>query len=372
MIKTIATCFAVLLIFSQQAISVSAQESGSEVDAARKAFQLASKALEEFNSKHSRTFEGGRVPIHYLDWADEGTPLVLLHGTYSSAHDFVRFAPKLIEAGYRPISVDWYGHGKTPIPEPVDEVSVQDFAKNLNLLFDSLGIEKAVIAGHSRGGVLAGKFFKDHPERVSGLVLIDGGSTCAAKYFSSLGEKGLGEWMDLAFDKNGEPTVPTFASLEELFIATWERFGKPEELTEMYDVISQSAKNDQGRWTRRRQDLLQWLGQDTRDNTFNGMLNPEEAPLFFGTTVLFEPLETFAELDVPVLILDADGSNERYRDFTPAEENEQLQQLHPELITHIKMPAGHFLHRAMPVEFVDHLWDFRKLVDSTIVERAIK
>lgn len=357
--RFLAWTTAVLIVaFQSSPVSGQDQNPGGDADDAHWAFQEATRALDNFNTKHSRFFRGARVPIHYLEWTEKGTPLVFLHGTYSTAHDLVRFAPKLIEAGYRPISVDWYGHGKTPIP--TEPVSGRDFAKDLKLLLDALEIEKTVMVGHSRGGVLAGEFYRMHPKRVSGMVLIDGGSTCIGKYFANLGRKGLGEWLNSAFDDEGKPLAPSFTSLEELFCATWERFGKPDDAAEMFDVLSQSSKNDAGRWTRWRQTLREWLKQDNRDNTINGMLTPAEAPLFFGSTLLFEPTKAFAKLDVPMLILDATGGSAQYRDATPTEENERLQKLHPDLITHVKMPTGHYLHREKPDEFIGHLHKFRK------------
>ena len=128
----------------------------------------------------------------------------------------------------------------------------------------------------------------------------------------------------------------------------------------MFDILSQSAKTDTGRWTQWRQSLRQWLKQDSLENTFRGMARPSEGPMFFRSTVLFDPIEAFANLDVPVLILDAAGRDDKYRDTTPIGENERLQKLHPTLIQHRQLPTGHFVHREAPADFVTALVLFQK------------
>lgn len=317
-------------------------------------FRQAIQELEQFNIGHSRVFADGIVPIHYLDWQADGIPLILLHGTYSTAHDFARFAPQMIEEGFRPISIDWYGHGKTPIPET--PVTASDFSGDLNKLMSALGIDQAIICGHSRGGALATQFYQSFPNRVLGLVLVDGGSTQFAEYFTSLGEQGIRDWMRAGFDQEtGEPLAPTYDSKEELFAATWKRFGKPTDLKEMFDVLSQAGQTSEGRWTRWKPSLRKWLAQDSFKNTMNGMLHPENAPPFFSSTVVLDPLVAFKSLRVPVVILDATGSDKNYRDTTPTEHNVRLKQLHPKLVEHIQVPVGHFVHRAKPALFLSEL-----------------
>jgi pimeloyl-ACP methyl ester carboxylesterase len=48
-------------------------------------------------------------------------------------------------------------------------------------VLDSAGLERAVILGHSAGGVVAMQFALDHPERCAGLVLVGTASECNAK-----------------------------------------------------------------------------------------------------------------------------------------------------------------------------------------------
>jgi pimeloyl-ACP methyl ester carboxylesterase len=44
-------------------------------------------------------------------------------------------------------------------------------------VLDHLGVQRAVLAGHSMGGFLAARIAAEHPERIASLVLVDGGVT---------------------------------------------------------------------------------------------------------------------------------------------------------------------------------------------------
>jgi pimeloyl-ACP methyl ester carboxylesterase len=46
---------------------------------------------------------------------------------------------------------------------------------DLLAVLDQLGVERALVAGHSMGAFVAARLAADHPRRTSGLVLVDGG-----------------------------------------------------------------------------------------------------------------------------------------------------------------------------------------------------
>lgn len=119
-----------------------------------------------------RFVSANSLRFHCLDWGGQGDWLVLLHGLASQAHIWDLVAPKLIDS-FRVIALDQRGHGLTDKPD----VSY-DFASithDLDAVLDVLRIDRAVLIGHSWGGNVALQYAVDHPHRVSGLVLIDGG-----------------------------------------------------------------------------------------------------------------------------------------------------------------------------------------------------
>ena len=110
--------------------------------------------------------------IRYFDWGGDGPPVLALHGLASSAHWYDLLAPQLRER-FRIIAPDQRGHGRTTqAPEGYDCPSIAADAVGL---LDALGIEEAILFGHSWGANV-GVATADHfPDRFRALVLIDGG-----------------------------------------------------------------------------------------------------------------------------------------------------------------------------------------------------
>jgi len=77
-------------------------------------------------------------------------------------HQFSTFAEK-----FKVIRYDRRGYGKSPMPE-----KKYSNVKDLNSVFNSLKIEKAILIGMSAGGGLAIDFTLAYPEKVSALMLV--------------------------------------------------------------------------------------------------------------------------------------------------------------------------------------------------------
>ena len=114
----------------------------------------------------------GELRIRYLDWGGNGSPVLALHGLASSSHWDERVAARL-SPGYRIIAPDQRGHGRTTqAPSGYDW---QTMAQDLVGLLDHLGLDRVAVLGHSWGGHVATNLAARFPQRVSRLVLIDGG-----------------------------------------------------------------------------------------------------------------------------------------------------------------------------------------------------
>ena len=114
--------------------------------------------------------------MRYLDWGAQAgqasTPVLALHGLASSAHWYDIIAPMLRDR-YRIIAPDQRGHGQTT--QANDGYGWHSVASDAVGLLDLLGIEKAIVFGHSWGGNVAVGTAAHYPERVAALVMIDGG-----------------------------------------------------------------------------------------------------------------------------------------------------------------------------------------------------
>jgi pimeloyl-ACP methyl ester carboxylesterase len=108
--------------------------------------------------------------LAYIDTGDRsGPPVVLIHGYTDNARDWVPMLPYLSKH-YRLILVDIRGHGQSSKPECC--YSRLDFAYDIKLLLDGLGVRKADIVGHSLGSIIAQTFAEYWPERTAHVVLI--------------------------------------------------------------------------------------------------------------------------------------------------------------------------------------------------------
>ena len=98
-----------------------------------------------------------------------GTPLVLLHGYPLDHHLWDEVLP-LLEGGFNLIVPDLRGFG---LSTTVDTLfTMDDYASDIALLLDMLGIQKTAIVGHSMGGYVALAFARLYPKRVRGLGLV--------------------------------------------------------------------------------------------------------------------------------------------------------------------------------------------------------
>jgi pimeloyl-ACP methyl ester carboxylesterase len=120
-------------------------------------------------SKRSVALPNGET-LAYIDTGDRSGPaVVLIHGYTDNARDWVPMLPYLSKH-FRLILVDIRGHGQSSKPECC--YTRLDFAYDVKLLLDKLGVRKADIVGHSLGSIIAQTFAEYWPERTGRVVLI--------------------------------------------------------------------------------------------------------------------------------------------------------------------------------------------------------
>ncbi|NTU57366.1 MAG: alpha/beta fold hydrolase [Chlorobiaceae bacterium] len=96
--------------------------------------------------------------------------VVLLHAFPVSGAMWEPQVPALLQAGFGVIAPHVYGFDGSPMRI---DWNMADYAHALARLLDSLGVEKATIAGLSMGGYQAFAFYRLFPERTASIVLCD-------------------------------------------------------------------------------------------------------------------------------------------------------------------------------------------------------
>lgn len=120
-------------------------------------------------SRHLSGTDG--LPLHLLEWSEQGVPFLLLHGFGNEAHIYDDFAPH-VAPYYRTLALDLRGHGDSG-HDPQQRYDYEYHVADLERATEALGIERLVLLGHSLGGRIAMRFAGKHPERMAGLVLVD-------------------------------------------------------------------------------------------------------------------------------------------------------------------------------------------------------
>jgi lipase len=99
-------------------------------------------------------------------------PILCLHGITAQHRAFNALARHL-EGSRSLVGVDLRGRGDSAKPE--SGYGLEAHARDVIRVLDHLGLQQAVILGHSMGGFVALKVALSHPHRVRALVLLDGG-----------------------------------------------------------------------------------------------------------------------------------------------------------------------------------------------------
>ncbi|MER7926033.1 alpha/beta hydrolase [Streptomyces sp. NPDC096057] len=113
---------------------------------------------------------------YYETGSADGDTVVLLHGFPYDIHSYVDVAPLLAENGFHVVVPHLRGHGPTRFLSDSLPRSGQQAALGADViaLLDALGIERAYLAGYDWGGRAATVAAALWPERVLGLVSVNG------------------------------------------------------------------------------------------------------------------------------------------------------------------------------------------------------
>lgn len=116
-------------------------------------------------------FKRDGLRLHYEDLGGPADKtVVLLHGLLISAGMMAPFAEALKER-FRPVTLDLHGHGKSSRPRDSARYTMSEFASDVVVLADHLGVERVGVFGTSLGADAAIEAMLDAPSRFAGAVL---------------------------------------------------------------------------------------------------------------------------------------------------------------------------------------------------------
>jgi esterase len=122
----------------------------------------------------SRNIVLRHLRFHFLEWgAPDAPPIVLLHGGHQSAHSWDLVSLHLAQR-FRVLALDQRGHGDSEWVRDV-AYSNHEMALDAEAFVAALGLQQAILVGHSMGGRNAMLLTRRDAARLRALVVVDVG-----------------------------------------------------------------------------------------------------------------------------------------------------------------------------------------------------
>ena len=148
--------------------------------------------------------------MHYKTAGQGNPPILFVHGFACDLSDWQAQCDRLQE-DTTVLACDLRGHGSTP-GQPAD-CSIETYGADVASLLAKLELPPAILVGHSMGCRVVLQAYRDAPERVAGLVLLDGSSIGTGDRGAA--EQAMSEHLRV---KGYEAFVRDF--FEEMFVAS--------------------------------------------------------------------------------------------------------------------------------------------------------
>jgi len=273
----------------------------------------------------SQFIEVNGLTVHYKERGTGEPVFILLHGFGASAFSWREVMQHFSELG-RVIAYDRPAFGLTSRPMPGSWTGENPYSPEAQAslvigLMDALGVEKAWLVGNSAGGTISVYTALTHPERVSGLILVD-----AAIYTGG----GSPAW---ARPLLGTPQMRHLGPLLARQIAT------------SGDDFIRTAFHDPALVT---PEILEGYRKPLRAHNWDRAL--------WELTAASHPLgldQRLAELQLPVLVITGDDDR-----IVPTAESLRLGDEIPGAVLAVIANAGHLPHEEKPVEFMQAVREF--------------
>jgi len=218
------------------------------------------------------------LTLRVREWPTDGPPIVLAHGLASNSRIWDDVAARLAER-YHVVALDQRGHGLSD--RPTDGFGFDKMVGDLLGLIEILKLDRPVMVGHSWGGNVVLAFAAAHPDRVRGLVLVDGG-------FIELSAQPGRDWERAQLDMT------------------------PPDLTHLTfpELLERARSGDASRyWSPTVEATLRTSFKDGPDGTITPSLRREDHLLILRALWEQRPTELFPRITVPTLIVPARRPN---------------------------------------------------------------
>lgn len=118
-----------------------------------------------------RVFRSERHSSFYLEAGPaDGSPIIFLHGWPELAISWRHQLSCFGSLGFRAIAPDMRGYGRSTVHPKHEDYSVEQIARDMIELLDSLGAADAIWVGHDWGSPIAWTIASHYPERCAAVI----------------------------------------------------------------------------------------------------------------------------------------------------------------------------------------------------------
>jgi pimeloyl-ACP methyl ester carboxylesterase len=115
------------------------------------------------------TLDDGTI-LNYGEGANNGIPLLLIHGQSTYWKNYVKVLPELTKH-YHVFAIDCHGHGKSS--KNRKKYTAEKMCKDFIWFIENVIGQPAIVSGHSSGGLLTAWLASNSPQNVIGIVIED-------------------------------------------------------------------------------------------------------------------------------------------------------------------------------------------------------
>jgi non-heme chloroperoxidase len=131
---------------------------------------LASAERPPVTHGYVRGFDGTKL---FYSTEGKGKPLVFCYGLVCSSLHWT-YQIEQFQRTHQTVWFDYRGHQNSEVPKNLNSLTIENIARDLGTVLDELGIQEAVLLGHSMGVNVVLDFYRQQPKRVLGMVLANG------------------------------------------------------------------------------------------------------------------------------------------------------------------------------------------------------
>lgn len=241
-----------------------------------------------------------------------GIPVLAMHGWLDNCASFEPLAKHL--SNIQLLAIDMPGHGLSSHRPPDRPINIWDDLPLLLMLVDQLGWDQFAMIGHSRGAGIASLFSACFDERVSKLILLDGGAPVSTKPEDSV--KQLAK-ATKAWTRRTTKRTPNYPTYDHALEARKRAVGAISEQAAILLLKRGLVENESG---------FGWRTDPLLTVPSMMMLTPEQSDQFT------------AQIDAPVCMVLAEGGR-----LTTPERLDTINDKFQNIEIH-QLPGGHHLH----------------------------